>query len=116
MATLTEFGKKLRKLRIDHEVMLKTMADAIGVSSPYLSAIETGRKPINANILNKMISYLNLSKEQGDELTKLASRLEPDVVIKGNDIYETELALMFARRMDNKSFDLKKLKEFLMED
>ncbi|MGE6361843.1 helix-turn-helix domain-containing protein [Psychrobacter glacincola] len=113
MATVTDFGKKLRKLRIDHEIMLKTMADSIGVSSPYLSAIETGRKPVNAQLLNNIINSLQLSEQEGGELTKLASKLEPDVVIKGNDVYETELALMFARRMDNKSFDLKKLEDFL---
>lgn len=113
MATVTDFGKKLRKLRIDHEVMLKTMADSIGVSSPYLSAIETGRKPVNAHLLNSIINTLQLSEQEGAELTRLASKLEPDVVIKGGDVYETELALMFARRMDNKSFDLKKLEDFL---
>lgn len=115
MATVTEFGKMLRILRIQNNVMLKEMADALGVSSPYLSAIETGKKPINAMLLNKMVSFLKLSNEQTNQLIVYASKLEQDVIIKPNNDYEAELAIMFARRLDNHSFDLEKLKQFLME-
>lgn len=41
---LTGIGKFLRKLRIDNEEILKDMADALGVSSAFLSAVENGRK------------------------------------------------------------------------
>jgi transcriptional regulator with XRE-family HTH domain len=43
---LTPFGKKVRKLRIDVGVTLKSMADAMGVTSSYLSAIETGKRAV----------------------------------------------------------------------
>ncbi|WP_309460957.1 helix-turn-helix transcriptional regulator [Escherichia coli] len=40
---VTSFGKTLRKMRIDRGMVLKNMADLLGVSSAYLSAIELGK-------------------------------------------------------------------------
>lgn len=116
MATVTEFGKMLRILRIEHNVMLKTMAENIGVSAPYLSAIETGRKPINAQLLNKIIDYLGLTVEQADKLVAVASTLEQDIVIKPANECEAELALMFARKMDNQTLDVQKILNLLKQE
>ena len=41
---LTEFGKALRKIRIDRQQLLKDMANKLGVSSAYLSAVENGKR------------------------------------------------------------------------
>ena len=41
---LTSIGRFLRKLRIDHGEILKDMADALGVSYAFLSAVENGKK------------------------------------------------------------------------
>lgn len=116
MATVTEFGKMLRILRIENNVMLKTMAESIGVSAPYLSAIETGRKPINAQLLNKIIDSLELSEKQANELIAVASTLEQDIVIKPANDCEAELALMFARKLDNRSLDIQKILMLLKEE
>ena len=43
---LTEFGKILRKLRIDRQELLRDMAKNLEVSSAYLSAVETGKRKI----------------------------------------------------------------------
>ena len=48
---LTEFGKFVRKLRIDNGTVLGEMAKSIAVSSAYLSAVENGKK----NIIEKKI-------------------------------------------------------------
>lgn len=116
MATVTEIGKMLRILRIENNVMLKTMAESIGVSAPYLSAIETGRKPINAQLLNKIIDSLELSEKQANELIAVASTLEQDIVIKPANDCEAELALMFARKLDNRSLDIQKILMLLKEE
>lgn len=113
MATVTKFGKMLRILRIEHNVMLKTMAENIGVSAPYLSAIETGKKPINAQLLNNIIEYLELSTEQADELVAVASTLEQDIIIKPANNAEAELALMFARKLDNHTLDFDEILKLL---
>lgn len=116
MAALSSFGKALRKLRIDRDIMLKTLAEGIGVSSAYLSSIETGQKPVNAQTINKIVRYLGLDDKQATELTKLASESRPDVVIKPANDYEAELALMFARRLDDDSFNFDRFKTLLEYD
>ena len=41
---ITELGKHLRKIRIDHGEILKNMADKLGVTSSFLSAVEIGKR------------------------------------------------------------------------
>ena len=41
---ITEYGKFLRKLRIDQGQILKTMAEKLGVSSAFLSAVRKSQK------------------------------------------------------------------------
>ncbi|MFX8601142.1 helix-turn-helix domain-containing protein, partial [Acinetobacter baumannii] len=41
---MTPFGLKLRELRRSHGVSLKAMAEALEVSSAYLSALEHGHR------------------------------------------------------------------------
>lgn len=43
---LTEFGKALRKLRIDNDERILDMAKKIGKSSAFVSSIEHGQKPL----------------------------------------------------------------------
>ena len=43
-AMLTSIGRFLRKLRIENGEILKDMAEALGVSSAFLSAVENGKK------------------------------------------------------------------------
>ena len=41
---LTRFGKRLRTLRIEENQRLKDMADKLGVTAAYLSAVENGKR------------------------------------------------------------------------
>ena len=41
---ITKLGDYLRKLRIRNQQILKNMADELGVSSAFLSAVENGKK------------------------------------------------------------------------
>lgn len=113
MATATEFGKMLRILRIENSIMLKDMADGIGVSAPYLSAIETGKKPVNAQLINSIINYLKLDETEANQLVAVASTLKNDVIIKPANDDEAELALMFARRLDNQTLNISEIMQLL---
>ncbi|WP_313687390.1 helix-turn-helix domain-containing protein [Pantoea sp.] len=46
MMALTEFGKAVRKARIDTGFTLLTMAERLGTSPAFLSGMETGSKKI----------------------------------------------------------------------
>lgn len=62
---MTPFGKALRKLRIDRELLLGDMAERLGISASYLSQIETGKKPIPDGFVDKLGNAYSLV---GDEL------------------------------------------------
>ena len=44
MKKISEFAIFCRKLRLDNNQILKDMADVLGVSSSYLSAVENGKR------------------------------------------------------------------------
>ena len=52
---LTEFGKFLRKIRIDRQELLRDMAGTLGVSVAYLSAVENGKRNVPVSWINKII-------------------------------------------------------------
>ena len=68
---LSNYGKILRKLRIDKGELLSEMASKLGISSAYLSAIENSAKPIPTDLTNKIAIAYGLYAMQIEEL-KLA--------------------------------------------
>lgn len=116
MSKLTEFGKAIRKLRIDYDSNLNELATSIGVSSAFLSAVETGKKPVSAELITKIKNALGLSNDEEKLLTHAASQSVDNVVIRTQDAEEAEIALMFARRIQTQSVDLAELRKILEEN
>ncbi|ERS01183.1 helix-turn-helix transcriptional regulator [Acinetobacter venetianus] len=116
MSKLTDFGKAIRKLRIDYDTNLNELAASIGVSSAFLSAVETGKKPVSAELITKIANVLGLNKDEEHLLTHAASQCIDNVVVRTNTAEEAELALMFARRIQSDSVDLATLRKILEED
>ena len=55
---ITEFGKAVRKARIDaNNVTLSSMATALQTTPSFLSALEMGRKKIPAEWVKKIESF-----------------------------------------------------------
>lgn len=67
----TDFGKFCRKLRIDHEERLKDMADKLGVTSSYLSAIEKGSRRIPSDWAEQLAIHYKLTSQQLAVLTDI---------------------------------------------
>ena len=65
---LTSIGRFLRKLRIDNGEILKDMAEALGVSSAFLSAVENGKKKMPDGWIEKLKSIYSFTEEQSEEL------------------------------------------------
>ena len=99
---LSPFGKEVRKMRIEHKDTpnLKDMAEALDVSSAYLSAVETGKKPASSALVEKIADYFNVSARQRTELHQLASKSAKFVQLQltGANSKSRELATAFARR------------------
>ena len=61
---VNEFGKELRKIRIDHGEILKNMADKLKMTASYLSAIECGKRNIPEELILKLKDiYKEVKKE-----------------------------------------------------
>ena len=69
---LTRFGKRLRTLRIEENQRLKDMADKLGVTAAYLSAVENGKRRVPDSWIATLTDEYGLSPEEERELQKLA--------------------------------------------
>lgn len=100
---ITSVGRFLRKLRIDRGEILKTMAETLGVSSAFLSALENGNKKFPDAWFEKMEDYYNLTANQMEEL-KTAVIESSDVVefnMSNVSFENRQLAVSFARKFDS---------------
>ncbi|MBB3811051.1 helix-turn-helix domain-containing protein [Pseudochelatococcus contaminans] len=79
---MTPFGIRMRKLRQERGVTQKEMANALRVSSAYLSALEHGRRgqPTWA-MIQSILNYFNLIWDEADELVRLADMSNPRVIV-----------------------------------
>ncbi|MBA3446072.1 MAG: helix-turn-helix transcriptional regulator [Pseudaminobacter sp.] len=103
---MTPLGERMRQLRGERGVSQKEMAQALGVSAAYLSALEHGRRGAPSwALIQKIIGYFNVIWDDAEELLRLAETSRPRVVIdtSGLSPASTELANLLAAgigRMD----------------
>lgn len=113
---LTPFGKTVRKMRIDLGLTLKSMAESMGKTSSYLSAIETGKRSITDTILNSIVSILAKSPSDVAELRKAAldSQQSVEINLSGRSANARNAAMAFARSFDElNEEDIAKLQSIL---
>ncbi len=94
---ITAFGKLLRKLRIEEDLLLKDMAKNLNISAAQLSAIELGKRSINPEIVDNLISSYNLTNVE--EIHEIAAISQPSQKIDLQDATDSQKKLMvtFAR-------------------
>lgn len=113
---LTDFGRFLRKIRIDSGETLKDMAEKLNVSAAYLSAVEMGKRNIPEQWVNKISELYNLSEEEKNNLNKAADNSAKSITLNFDNISNTrkETAILFAREFENVDTEtLDKIKKLL---
>ena len=99
---MTPFGERLRELREARGIPAKSMAEALGVSPAYLSALEHGKRgrPTHAMVV-AICAYLTIIWDEADELSRLARLSHPRVTVDtaGLSPRATELANRLAERI-----------------
>lgn len=100
---LTPFGKELRKLRIDQNKTLKDMADYVGVTSAFLSSVETGRKRATDDLIIKASEFLNVDTSVQRALKDAAWRSANEYKFDVTNVKEStrETVAMFARNFSD---------------
>lgn len=80
---MTPFGEQVRRLRAERGRTLKDMADGVGVSAAYLSALEHGRRGRPSwYLIQRIIAYFNIIWDEAEELVRLAHLSHPGVAIR----------------------------------
>lgn len=96
---MTPFGQRVRTLRKKNRIALKQMAQDLGVSSAYFSALEHGyRGRPTSGLVQQIAGYFMLSTEETEDLKRLAQLSHPRVTVDtaGLNPKATELANLLA--------------------
>lgn len=100
---MTPFGERVRALRKLRGVTLKQMAQELGVSSAYLSALEHGHRGRPSWwLVQQICGYFHVIWDEAEELQRLAHLSHPRIVIdtSGLSPRATELANRLADLID----------------
>lgn len=118
IAMLTNFGKALRKIRIDHSEFLKDMAAKLGVTVAYLSAVENGKREVPDQWIDVLAEKYLLEPSEKKELQNYAYENKDNIKIdlSGIEKEEREMALAFARSFKSLTEADKKAIEKIFKD
>lgn len=97
---LTKFGKELKKIRVEHDEILKDMAAKLGVTAAYLSAVENGNRKVPDTWVGIISNKYQLTEEEAVKLQSVAyeNRNSVKITYDNSDKLEADLALSFARK------------------
>ena len=74
------FGELIKEKRLEKGITLRAFADKVGIAPAYMSDIEKSKRNApTQEILEKMVSVLELSQEKSNELFDLAAKSKDGV-------------------------------------
>jgi len=99
---VTEFGKILRKIRIDHNEVLLNMARKLEVTASYLSAVENGKRNIPTAWLNLLPQIYSLPTQSAEELRQTATAQMKSIKLDLDHVNKKrrDVALAFAQQIN----------------
>lgn len=98
---MTEFGKVLRIIRINTGDSAKQMAEKLGISAPYLNAIENGRRDIPNGMVDNVMSVYNLSERDRANLKEALVASKDRVKIDLTELGEKKRRVILALAQDD---------------
>ena len=101
---MTPFGLRIRELRSEKKITQKQMAKELGVSAPYLSALEKGNRGAPSwQFVQRIITYFNVIWDDAEELQRLSMTSHPKVTVDTSklSVEATELANLLAKRISD---------------
>lgn len=93
---LTSFGKELRKLRIERGELMKDMAEGLGVTVSYLSAVENGKRNVPRSWINDITEMYGLSYERQVMLQESLYKAQESIEISLKNKDQEDLDVLFA--------------------
>ena len=98
----TPFGEFVRILRIKHHQVMGDMAKLLNTSTPFLSAVENGKKNVPVEWVQKLTEIYHLTSDEQHELQRTIdeSRLQYKIVLGDASVSRRRAAMQFARSFD----------------
>ena len=96
-----EFGKYLKKLRIDRNESQTALAQAIGLTLNKVHKAESGKHCPDIEYLKSIDAHYNLSEDQHSELIKLWTRQFHRLEIAVSDLTEEQYGFLHRYLTDN---------------
>jgi len=91
---MTPFGARVPALRADRGLTLKQLAEALQVSTAYLSALEHGKRGSpSAGLVHQVNEYFGLIWDEADDLSRLARLSNPRVTVNTAGLTPEQTAL-----------------------
>jgi len=91
---MTPFGARLRGLRADRGITLRTLATRLQVSAAYLSALEHGKRGApSAGLVHQVCDVFGLIWDEAEEMARLARLSHPRVVVDTAGLTPDQTAL-----------------------
>ena len=99
----TSFGDFVRILRIKHHEVMGDMAKVLDVKTPFLSAVETGKKNVPTDWIDKLVEHYSLSEFEKRKLENAIeeSRTQYKIMAQNASVNQRRVAMQFARSFDD---------------
>ena len=115
---ISKFGIEMRKFRVANGESLRTMAERIGISATFLSAMEVGRKAIPIEYAKKIKEIYKLNEDDYARLydSIIETNQRVNIELEKMNEAQKEVSIVFARRIENADPELiEKLRKVLEE-
>jgi len=111
-----DFGSRLRELREEKDVSMRSLARHMGWSSAYMADIEhSRRKPPSPEKINNMASFLEVDAKELLELAESEAR-KVEIRLDRDRPHRTKIAVALARSWEELSDeDLEEVNAILMK-
>ena len=113
----TPLGKLIRLVRTEQSITQKELGDVLGVTSSFISAVETGKKTLPSDKLNLIVETYDLSADIERKLHAFAVIQSPTFTIRipsETDWEKRKLAYLFSKKLPLLSEDdVEKIVEIL---
>ena len=93
---VTEIGKFLRILRVSRDESAKSMADKLGVSPSYLSAVELGKRQIPLTWEEIIIKEYSLNDKNKEKLRKAIEESKSSLKIDVSEVGSKKKQILFS--------------------
>lgn len=91
---MTPFGARVRALCAERRITQKALAAELGISAPYLSALEHGRRGApSSGLVHQVCEIFGLIWDEADELVRLARLSRPRVRVNTGGLTPEQTAL-----------------------